>query len=259
MIRGIRTGVTFCALAMAFAATAQMPPAHDSRLPDAPSQVRGRQIVSAGAPLVTRQSLTAPAGTPYQPLTRRQKLNAFVHHTYSPYTILNAMYNATYAQTVGDPREYGGGMEGWGKRFGAAMAGTEVRSFFGTFLFPALLHQDSRYFAMDKGSKRKRALHAISRVVVARADDGHNTFNSSGLLTTAFTEGLATAWIPEGQRSVGPTFRRMAGALQGDAASYLLREFTPDLQRLFLRHCPRKLKKLQEKIPPQITGMPRGD
>lgn len=259
MIWGIRAYVTFCALAMSPSAVAQLAPAQDARLPSAPSQIQRRQIASAAAPLATRQSLTALASAPYQPLTKRQKFAAFVHHTYSPYTFVNAMYNATYAQAVGDPQEYGGGMEGWGKRFGAAMAGTETRSFFGDFLFPTLLHQDPRYFALYQGSKRKRALHALSRVVVVRADDGHNTFNSSGLLTIAFAAGLSTAWVPEGQRSVGLTFSRMAGAIQGNATSYLLREFTPDLQRLFRRFAPKTVKRIEKKIPPQITGMPPED
>lgn len=255
MIRGMRIAVTFCALTMSVAAAAQAGSSRDSGLPDAPS--RRRQIASA--PLVTRQSLTASASAPYQPLTPREKFHHFVHRAYSPYTFLDGMYTATYAQITGDPWEYGGGMEGWGRRFGAAMAGAETRSFFGTFLFPTLLHQDPRYFAMYHGSKPKRALHAFSRVVVVRADDGHNTLNTSGLLTIAFSEALATAWVPEGQRGAGVCFSRMAGALQGDATSYLLREFTPDLQRLFRRFAPKKVRQIQKKIPPQITGMAPSD
>jgi len=252
-----RLAVALWALAMSAMAAAQAAPARPATLPDAPSQQRERQVAAVDPPVTT--SLTARASAPYVPLTPRQKFHHFLHHTYSPYTFVNAMYNATYAQATGDPRGYGGGMEGWGKRLGAAVAGTESRSFFGTFLLPTLLHQDPRYFAMYKGSKPKRAFHALCRTVVVRADDGHNTFNTSGLLTVAFTESLQNAWMPPGERGAGITFSRMLGALQGDAASYLLREFTPDLQRLFRRFAPKKVKQIEQKLPPEITGMPPKD
>ncbi len=254
MLRGRELMVTCCALALTALAAAQPGPA--AALPDAPSQQHTSQVVAADPPVNT--PLTALASAPYEPLTPHQKFHYFLHHAYSPYTFVTAMYNATYAQAMGDPHGYGGGMGGWGKRLGASMAGTESRSFFGVFLFPSLLHQDPRYFAMYKGSKPKRALHALSRTVVTRADDGHNTFNTSGLLTIAFTESLENAWMPPADRGAGVTFSRMLGAMQGDATSYLLREFSPDLQRLFSRLAPKKMKQIEEKIPPQITGMPPG-
>ncbi len=249
MFRGSRVAVTVCALAIA--AVAQSAPPLQPALPDAPSQ--RRQVPATQ--LIALRSLTVPASAPYQPLTAQDKFQHFLHCAYSPYTFFGAAYDGTYAQAVGDPWEYGGGMEGWGKRFGAAVAGAETRRFFGTFLFPTVLHQDPRYFAMYQGSKRKRALNALRRVIITRSDDGRQTVNTSGLLTIAFTEALATAWVPEGQRSPGRTFNRMAGALQGDATSYLLREFTPDLQRLFRRFAPNKVKQIEKRIPPQITGM----
>lgn len=198
--------------------------------------------------------LVVPAEAPYRPLTPHEKFQSFVHHTISPYTFAGALYDATWAQAWGDPREYGGGMEGWGKRLGAAAAGTESRSFFGSFLFPTLLHQDPRYFAMYQGPVMKRGLHAVKRVFVTRNDDGKEVFNSSGLLTIAFTEALCMAWTPEGKRSAGTTFTRMLGAMQGDASYYVLREFTPDVLRLFKRHAPKSLKRIEEKMPAQITG-----
>jgi hypothetical protein len=137
---------------------------------------------------------------------------------------------------------------------GAAIAGTESRSFFGRFLFPSLLHQDPRYFAMYDGPVTKRAFHAVSRVFVTRADDGRSTFNTSGMLTIEFTASLCTAWAPEGRRDAGTTFTRMLGAVQGDAASYLLREFTPDLLRIFKRHAPRRLKRIEERLPSQFIS-----
>jgi hypothetical protein len=164
------------------------------------------------------------------------------------------VYDASWAQAWGDPHDYGGGMEGWGKRLGAAAAGTEARSFFGTFLFSTLLHQDPRYFSMDQGPVFKRGLHAVERVFVTRNDDGQNVLNTSGILGIAFTESLGMAWTPEGKRNAGTTFIRVLGAMQGDATGYVLREFTPDLLRLFKRHAPNSLRRIEERMPSEITG-----
>jgi hypothetical protein len=41
----------------------------------------------------------------------------------------------------------------------------------------------------------------------------------------------------------------MLGAMQGEATSYVLREFTPDLIRIFKHHAPASLKRLQARMP----------
>jgi hypothetical protein len=270
MVRGMRCGsskAAVCILLWPVLALSQTrPPANPQtsagpdakHLPDAPSTSIARERRQQGAPKPNPQTwwLVAPATAPYRPLTRREKFHSFLHYSYSPYTLLGAAYDATWAQALGDPHKYGGGMEGWGKRLGAATAGAETRSFFGTFFFPVLLHQDPRYFAMYKGPVPRRAFHAVSRVFVTRADDGRYIFNSSGMLTIAFTESLSMAWVPEDQRTAGHAFTRMLGDIQGDAVSYVLREFTPDFLRLFKRHAPERLKRIEEKLPPQMIGAP---
>ncbi len=247
MPMGIRCVVITVLLAAGMAA------GQSSHLPDAPSSAKTEYARPAEA-VPSQLSVQGPPEQPFQPLTPKQKFQHFVRHTYSPYTLVDVLYNATYAQATGDPYGYGGGMEGWGKRIGASAASTEARGFFGTFLFPALLHQDPRFFPRYNGSFFARAFHAVGRVVVTRADDGHSVFNSSGLLGIAFNEALKNAYLPERDRGLDVTFSRMLGAMQGDATAYVLREFTPDLLRAFRHHSPRQLKKLEEKIPPQVIS-----
>lgn len=42
---------------------------------------------------------------------------------------------------------------------------------------------------------------------------------------------------------------RFSGALSSDAIGDLLREFTPDMKRLFHRHAPKKILRIEEKLP----------
>lgn len=62
------------------------------------------------------------------------------------------------------------------------------------------------------------------------------------------------AWTPEGKRGAGTTFIRVLGVVQGDASSYVLRKFTPDLLRFFKRHTPRSLQRIEQRMPWKITG-----
>lgn len=233
----------------------------DPCLPEAPSSVNRPDYYSSVAvatPATARK--LSPAERPYVPLTSRDKFMRFAHSLYSPYTFFNGAYDATWAQATGDNYAYGGGMQGWGKRLGAAYAGSASHQFFGTFLFPTLLRQDPRYFPMYHGSKWKRFVHAVSRTALTKGDNGDTEVDVAGLLAIGASETLQNTWLPPGQRSLDKTLNRMVGGVQATATSYVLREFMPDIVHMFKRHSPKALRKLEDKIPEQVlTGVPAGD
>lgn len=198
---------------------------------------------SQGDPIATVQ----PAEASYTPLTPHQKFHIFVQQTYSGYTFANTAFDAGWAQMTDDWPAYGQGLEGYGKRYGALLANHEAGSFFQNFLFPTLLRQDPRYFRMGAGrSIFLRSSYAASRVVVTRSDSGHKTFNSSLLLGLLFVDALTNAYYPRPQRGFDDTMSRFAGGLLSSVETNLLREFMPDMMRLFRKHEPEKLKKLEQ-------------
>ncbi len=197
---------------------------------------------------------------PYAPLSPHQKFHLFTRQLYSPYTFVSAGIDATYAQMTGDPYEYGGGLEGWGKRLGASLAGTESGRFFSRFLFPAMFHQDPRYFpARPKSGFIRRAWYAASRVAITRNDSGRSQFNYSEMFADLFTVSLANAYYPERERGFGDTLGRFGGTLLSNAGSNVTREFWPDIKRVFRRHEPKKMRDLQDKIEKRIPPAVRGD
>jgi hypothetical protein len=213
-------------------------PAH----PDQPSAA-----VSANS-----QSRLPDAPSSYVPLSGHQKFNLFVERTYSPYTFVSAAAEATWAQMWAQWPEYGGGMQGWGKRFGATLADTESRRFIQTFLLSTMLHQDPRYFHSQKKGFLPRSWYAATRVLVTRDDDGYDAFNTSEFLGALFTSSLQNAYYPQHERSLGDTMNRFAGALGSDATSNILREFWPDIRRIFRKHAPEKVRKIEEKVTSQL-------
>ena len=232
-------------LGLSLGATAQNPGTTSAaELPAAPVPGSTTPLPAEAAPTATVQPELPPV---YTPLTAHQKFHIFVQQTYSVYTVANTAFDAGWAQMTDDWPAYGQGTEGYGKRYGALLANHEAGSFFENFLFPSLLHQDPRYFRLGPGhSVFRRVPYAMSRVLVTRSDSGHSTFNSSLLLGLLFVDSLTNAYYPRPERGLGDTMNRFGGGVLSSAETNLLREFMPDMMRIFHKHEPEKLKKLEQ-------------
>jgi hypothetical protein len=185
----------------------------------------------------------------YTPLSNRCKFRLFLGTTYSPYTFASAGFEATEAQAADQWPHYGGGMQGWSRRFGATLANTESRRFIQGFALSTILHEDPRYFPSPKRGLFPRAWYSATRVVITKNDRGDSTFNTSELLGTLLTSALQNGYYPRQDRTFGDTMDRFSGALSSDVIGNLLRECTPDMKRLFRRHAPKKVLRIEEKLP----------
>jgi hypothetical protein len=185
-------------------------------------------------------------------LTSHQKFETFVKQTYSPYTFSSAAFNATWAQMWGNWYGYGGGIEGWSKRFGASVGDVEGRTFFNSFLLPVVFHQDPRYFPSQEHGLVPRAWYAGTRVVVTRSDDGRQVFNYSEVLSVLFMSSLQNAYYPRRDRGFTDTLNRFTGGLTSDATANVLREFSPEIKRFARRVVPKRAQRLEQKIPEPI-------
>jgi hypothetical protein len=193
---------------------------------------------------------TSTIGTmDYAPLSARCKFNLFLKQTHPPSTFVSAGFQATWAQATDGWPQYGGGMQGWAKRFGATLTDTESRRFVQTFALSTILHQDPRYFPSRKRTLIARIWYSTTRVVVTKNDNGDNTFNTSEFLGVLATTALQNAYYPRYDRTFGDTMNRFSGALSSDAIGDLQREFTPDMKRLFRKHAPKEIRKIEEKLP----------
>jgi hypothetical protein len=196
-----------------------------------------------------KETTTQSEPAAYAPLSAHCKLNLFVKQASSPYTFASAGFQATEAHATGQWPHYGGGTQGWGKRFGATLANTESRRFIQDFALSTILHQDPRYFPSHSTTLVSRAWYGATRVVITRNDKGDNTFNTSELLGALFTSALQNSYYPRQDRNFGETMNRFGGALSSDAIGYLLREFTPDIKRLFRKHAPKKILEIEDRLP----------
>ena len=142
-----------------------------SNLPDAPKaqqippradQKEEKNIWQNPMGLIARRSYVYPelATTP-GPLSSLQKFELFLDKSVSPPQFLGSLAAAGISQARNTLPGYGQGASGYGKRFGSSMATGVSSHFFGTFLLPAALHEDPRFFVTLNGGWKARAGHAL--------------------------------------------------------------------------------------------------
>lgn len=103
-------------------------------------------------------------------------------------------------------------------------------SYQGSFFFPALLHEDTRYFALGTGSPKKRLLHAALSVVVAHNYDQRPIFNAAGLLGKAGAQAVSTTYYPAGSEGFGVLAEKFSYSCLRQAIFAIIREYSPDAQ-----------------------------
>jgi hypothetical protein len=109
-------------------------------------------------------------------------------------------------------------------------------SFQGTFFFPALLHEDVRYFAKGEGSITKRTLNAVGSVVIAHSYSGRRIPNIAGILGKVGTQAMSTTYYPSGSEDFGVLATKFTYACLRQAGFTVLREFSPDIAVHLHRH-----------------------
>jgi len=171
----------------------------------------------------------AESDSQYRPLTVNEKWRLYYRQTFDPFHFVSTGLSAGIGQARDQFHDYGQGMEGYGKRYGAGFADSSLGAFFGGFLLPSVMHDDPRYFRKGSGPFLHRGLYAASRVLITRHDDGSRRPNYPGLLGAFIGTSLGNLYYPESERGAGTTFVRGAFVIEGAAISFAFQEFWPDI------------------------------
>jgi hypothetical protein len=173
---------------------------------------------------------TATGGLVDAPLTTlppRQKFLLAARQSVDPLAIGESASKTVIYETTGFRRTFGVGLAGYSKQFSASMANGALRKMVGDAVFASLFHQDPRYVAEGRGPVAGRLGHALSRVFVGRRDSGEATFNSSLVLGSIAAAGVANAYYPSANRTLGKTANNAGWFLLGKGAGNVLHEFLP--------------------------------
>ncbi|MDE3104544.1 MAG: carboxypeptidase regulatory-like domain-containing protein [Acidobacteriota bacterium] len=160
-----------------------------------------------------------------QPMPAKQKYGLAMRSLLDPTEFAVVAGIAGAEQYNGTFPAYGPGLQGYGKRYGAALADSFTGRLVGSAILPSLFHQDPRYFYQGSGGFVSRTGHAVGSVFVTRGDSGHNQFNYSHLLGSLIAGAVSNTYHPDSSRSASVTFETFGVSLAGYAVSNLVREF----------------------------------
>ena len=183
------------------------------------------------------------------PLSRKQKLHLAFRTATDPVSFGVAAFDAGLSQAEGDFPGYGGGAQGYAKRFGASYADNFDGTMLGNAIFPILLKQDPRYFRRGEGSFTSRFLYSISTTVWCKNDSGSHGPNYSNILGNLTAGGISNLYYPASDRGAGLTFERGLTVTAYGAFGGIFNEFWPDIAKKIFKD---KMTKLQPTVPPKL-------
>lgn len=161
------------------------------------------------------------------------KFRLFAQNSVDPINFLGAAWSAGTAQLAGDDAADKQGLAGYGKRYSAAITDSVAGDFFGTFLYPAIFHQDPRYYRMAQGPAMTRLGHALAHRFVAQSDSGKRMLNYSEWFSVTSSSALGNLYHPGNRRGFGPAASHVGFSVGNDIAWDVVREFWPEITRKF--------------------------
>lgn len=197
---------------------------HPQQLPaDATNGKKSNRVVGVIPAFNASDDVNAPALSP------RQKFGLFSKTATDPYTLIMPAVNAAVYSAAGVSSGYGSGFSGLSKRYAASLADTTSGNFFRLYAYPAMLHQDPRYFRVSRGSIGKRTKHVFGAVIITRNDNLTFGFNWSKLLASASSSALSNAYYPAENRGARLTLSHIGLSYLLEIGSNGLKEFWPDI------------------------------
>lgn len=215
-------------------------PAASSSLPESPAP-EGAQSAEASAP----QSPSLPCkpakpinwfarfltGPEVKPLSPKEKARLAVRNLLDPFNAITIAGQSGIAVASDSHSPYGPGMKGFGRNVGVSYTEDLTGEFFGTFLIPAIAHQDPHYHRMPNASVRRRALHAVAQIFWTQGDSGRGMMNYASLLGSAIDLGISNLYVPGEQTHLSADLTRYFVGIATAPIDNVITEFLPDLAR----------------------------
>jgi Carboxypeptidase regulatory-like domain len=158
------------------------------------------------------------------PLTAKLKFRLALRTSIDPVSIVGVAFISALDQ-AGDTPDFQQGWKGYAQRFGTNYADGLTDIMIGGAILPSILHQDPRYFYQGTGTKKSRALHAVSSSFVCRGDNRRKQPNYSSLGGYLASGAISELYYPESNRGPGLVFQGFALDVAADMANDLIQEF----------------------------------
>ena len=173
---------------------------------------------------------TSPTLQNYQPLTVTEKFKVASQDAFDPGTMALAALFAGQNQFTNGNRAFGQGGAGFGRYFGAAYGDFVIGDYMTEAIFPAVLHQDPRYFRRGTGTGWSRLGYAMGQIFWTHRDSGGTQFNYSEIVGNSTSVAISQAYYVN-NRNASDAAAKLGVQLGVDMTSNILKEFWPEIRR----------------------------
>jgi len=186
------------------------------------------------------------------PLTAGQKFHLGFKTLVDPVTLLGTGIDAGIQQAQNKYPEFGQGVEGYAKRFGARYTSHISGVMIHHVILQAVFRQDPRYFYRDTGSFRSRVWYSIWTAFVCKGDNGRWQPDYSDVIGGAAASQVSRLYYPYTSRPWLRLFHNVLEGFGGRAEDHLLEQF---VVRRLTTHT-RKLAGMFRKVLVEGTAAP---
>lgn len=168
-------------------------------------------------------------------MTQEERFQRYASGLVGYKSFLGSAAGAGLAQTRTRPIEWGGGVDGYGRRLANVYGTRVVRSTieYGT---AAILHEDNRYFASEKQGFWPRTTYALGSTFLARRDNGTRRVSISRFAGAAGGAFISRTWQPPSVATAGDGAISFGVNMGSNMFFNMIREFWPDVKRKIKRH-----------------------
>jgi hypothetical protein len=211
----------------------QQPSAEEIQRQKAEEQLKQQETQRVAGVMATFNTTRNPDALP---LSSGQKYRLFFKSAFDPWPFGLTAFVAGIGQAEDSTPEWGGGMQGYGKRFGAGYSDYFMGNFFGNAVLPAWWHEDPRYFQKGSGKPVNRFLWAAASTVWCKRDKGGWGPNWANVGGNLIGSAIGRVYYPASDRTVSSTISDgLTVSAEGILGAEVI-EFWPDL----VRHHQRK-------------------
>jgi hypothetical protein len=190
------------------------------------------------------------------PLSPHQKFQLFFKSVTDPWPFALTAVVAGISQANDSFAEYGQGVQGYAKRYGASYTDYFTGNLFGNAILPSVLHEDPRYYQRGHGKFITRALWAAGSTGWCKRDNGTWGPNYSNIMGNLIGASFSNFYYPDDDRTLGGTIERgLTVTVEGAVGAELI-EFWPDIARHYKQKKADKLAREAAKTNAQGATQP---
>jgi hypothetical protein len=171
----------------------------------------------------------------YVPMTGQERWHDYVRQNFAqPGAFFQTFFTALGDQTGNVPSDWGGGANKFPQRLASEFARFTIGGTIASTI-DAGLQQDTRFFRCTCRGAMARTVHAVSRTFLTYNRDGKRRLDIGGIAGIYGGPMVMTTWYPSRYTALGYGIRQGNMAAGITTGIYVIREFSPELRRLF-RH-----------------------